>query len=93
MSKAGQGASFPAPSPAAPGSPAPSPARAYCGPAHGHCWTVDVDGSPPDLVELPVESRPVRYRLTRQPSTGLPVRDHLGNYLYVPVQHDLDLTP
>ena len=66
-------------------------ARAYCGPAHGQSWGVDVEGSSPAVVELDAAAGRVRYRLVLQPGSGLPARDYLGNYLYVPVQHDLDL--
>ncbi len=66
-------------------------ARAYCGPAYGQSCGVDGDWSPPAVVELDAGAGRVRYRLVFQPGSGLPARDYLGNYLYVPVQHDLDL--
>jgi len=68
-------------------------ARAYCGPAHGLSWGVAGDGSPPAVAELDTGARLVRYRLVRQPRNRQPARDHLGNYLYVPVQHDLEPEP
>jgi len=43
------------------------------------------------VVELDAGAGRVRYRLVFQPGSGLPARDYIGNYLYVPVQHDLDL--
>ena len=58
--------------------------RAYCGSAHGQQWTV-TDRDPPDWVELPIGSSSVLYRLARQPRSGRPARDQLGNYLYVPM--------
>jgi hypothetical protein len=36
-------------------------------------------------VELPCGASSVLYRLVRQPRTGRPARDQLGNYLYVPM--------
>jgi len=76
---------------AAPALPQHGGARAYCGPAHGLSWGIAGDGPPPAVVELDTGARLVRYRLVRQPRNRQPARDHLGNYLYVPVQHDLDL--
>jgi hypothetical protein len=45
------------------------------------------------VAELDTGARLVRYRLVRQPRNRQPARDHLGNYLYVPVQHDLEPEP
>ncbi len=58
--------------------------RAYCGPAHGQQWPV-IGREPPPWVELPCGASSVLYRLVRQPRTGRPARDQLGNYLYVPM--------
>ncbi|MDQ3103985.1 MAG: hypothetical protein M3Q87_01955 [Actinomycetota bacterium] len=49
------------------------------------------DGSPAAVVDLDAGVGRVRCRLVRQPPTRSPARDHLGDYLYVLVQHDLDL--
>lgn len=64
--------------------------RAYCGPAHGHCWDLDPYRPPPWTVDLPGTDQPAVYRLVHAPGSQRPARDHLGNYLYVPMQHDLD---
>jgi len=45
------------------------------------------------VVDLDAGVGRVCYRLVRQPRDRLPARDCLGDYLYVPVQHDLDLEP
>jgi hypothetical protein len=58
-------------------------ARAYGGPAHGHRWAVPA-ADPPDRVVLGAATC---YRLVHGPRTHLPARDHLGNYLYMPVRH------
>lgn len=59
-------------------------ARAYGGSAHGQQWPVR-GHEPPAWVELPVGASSCFYRVARQPRTGRPARDHLGNYLYVPI--------
>lgn len=58
--------------------------RAYCGPAHGQQWSV-IGREPPAWVELPCGASSALYRLVRQPRTGRPARDELGNLLYVPM--------
>lgn len=58
--------------------------KAYCGPAHGQQWPV-AGAQPSAWVELPVGASSALYRLVRHRATGRPVRDHLGNYLYVPM--------
>jgi len=71
-----------------PGSrPVSGQGRAYCGPAHGQQWPV-IDREPPAWVELPCGASSALYRLVRQPRTGRPARDQLGNYLYVPMTGD-----
>lgn len=60
-------------------------ARAYCGPAHGRSWTLTRDSTPPGTVELMVGGQQFQYRLVYSPQTRQPARDHLGNYLYMPV--------
>jgi hypothetical protein len=67
--------------------PVSSEARAYCGPAHGAQWTV-TDPEPPAWVELPCGASSALYRLVRRPHSARPVRDGLGNYLYVPMTGD-----
>jgi|SoiMetStandDraft_2_1073263.scaffolds.fasta_scaffold431802_1 hypothetical protein len=62
-----------------------SQARAYCGPAHGRSWTLTRDTTPPGTVELMVGGQQFQYRLVYSPQTRQPARDHLGNYLYMPV--------
>ena len=63
----------------------PRLARAYCGPAHGQCWTVGEGDSPPFAVVLDVAQQRVSYRLVHHPRTRHPARDHQGHYLYMPV--------
>jgi hypothetical protein len=63
-------------------------ARAYCGPAHGLRW--DLSGDPPRLVSLRVGDDVWSYRLVHNPDTGLPARDHMDNYLYVPGRYTGD---
>jgi hypothetical protein len=65
-------------------------ARAYCGDAHRHGWTVP-DGVPPEVVELPVPAGTQRYRLVRHPRTGRPARDAHGALVFIPVR-DPDTT-
>ena len=64
--------------------PSPGLARAYCGPAHGQCWTVAED-LPPFAVVLDVAKQRVSYRLIHHRRTRQPARDHQGHYLYMPV--------
>ncbi|MFG1815505.1 hypothetical protein ACGFIF_17185 [Kribbella sp. NPDC049174] len=61
--------------------------RAYGGPAHGQTWPVD-DDNPPEALES--VSGGCTYRLIHHPRTHLPARDHLGNYLYMPVSSRAD---
>jgi hypothetical protein len=68
----------------------PQPARAYCGEAHRHRWTVP-GGLLPEVVELPVPAGTRRYRLVRHPRTGLPARDAHGALVFIPVR-DPDTT-
>jgi hypothetical protein len=60
-------------------------ARAYCGEAHQHGWTVP-DGPPPEVVELAVPTGTRCYRLVRDPRTGSPARDAHGALVFVPVR-------
>ena len=43
-----------------------------------------MDAEPPAQVELPGGASSALYRLVRQPGSGRPARDQLGNYVYVP---------
>lgn len=62
-----------------------SRARAYCGPAHGQCWTVDAEVELQPVVWLGgAESAP--YHVTLDPATRRPARDRLGNVVYMPVR-------
>jgi hypothetical protein len=63
-----------------------STARAYCGPAHGHCWTVDTDVELQPVVWLRSGTQPAAYRVTLDPVTRRPARDRLGNAVYMPVR-------
>ena len=63
----------------------PQRARAYCGPAHRHGWTVFGD-QPPEVVDLPVPEGIQRYRLVRHPRTGRPARDVEGALVFIPVR-------
>lgn len=56
--------------------------RAYGGPAHGYCWPID-DEMPPEALDIAPGHPP--YRLIHHPWTHQPAKDHLGNYLYMPV--------
>lgn len=60
-------------------------ARAYCGPAHGQCWTVAEGDPPPFAVVLDVARQRVSYRLVHHRQTRDPARDLQGHYLYMPV--------
>lgn len=60
-------------------------ARAYCGPAHGHAWPVDVQGPLLSVVWLGDPTDPTPYRLIMSRRPGRPARDHLGNYVYLPM--------
>lgn len=67
-------------------------ARAYCGPAHGRSWRVHPDRPPPWTVDLPVDGQPIAvYRLVLRPRSRHPMRNQLGEFLYVPMQYDLGL--
>lgn len=68
---------------------APAWAKAYCGAAHGACWSLDEAQEVPPLVTLNVGDDRLAYRLVHHPRTHRPVRDHLGNYLYLPVRQAL----
>jgi hypothetical protein len=71
-----------------PGSrPVSNQGRAYCGPAHGQQWPV-IGREPPAWVELPCGVSSAIYRLVRQPRTGRPAQDQLGNFFYVPMNGD-----
>lgn len=63
-------------------------ARAYCGPSHGLCWALD-SAAPPRAVDIGSGKHRVTYRLVHNPRTRRPARDYLGNYLYMPVRHDV----
>lgn len=58
-------------------------ARAYSGDAHHHEWTVCRD-EPPEYVDLPVATGTQRYRLVRNPVTGLVALDPEGAFVFVP---------
>ena len=63
----------------------PQRARAYCGEAHQAEWRLP--GWPPaELVELPTGAAPLRYRLVRDPVTGVPAHDRRGALVYVPAR-------
>ena len=68
-------------------------ARAYGGPAHGRRWTVPNAAAPPDTVVLENEAASggegmiTPYVLVHHPRSHRPARDHLGNYLYMPVRY------
>jgi hypothetical protein len=72
--------------------PVSGQARAYCGPAHGQQWPV-IGPEPPAWVELPCGASSARYRLVRQPRTGRPAHDQLGNYFYLPMSGDHTAPP
>lgn len=59
--------------------------RAYGGPAHGYSWLLAPAAAPLAAVDVVAGHRVVTYRLIHHPHTHLPARDHLGNYLYMPV--------
>lgn len=76
-----------------PGSrPVSDQGRAYCGPAHGQQWPV-IGREPPAWVELPCGASSALYRLVRQPRTGRPAQDQLGNFFYVPMNGDHTALP
>ena len=77
---------FDAPGKVAVTDPFRSTARAYCGPAHGQCWTVDADVELQPVVWLRSGTRPAAYRVTFDPVTRKPARDRLGNAVYMPVR-------
>jgi hypothetical protein len=58
-------------------------ARAYCGDAHHHEWTVCGEVLP-EHVELPVATGTQRYRWVRHPRTGMAARDTEGAFVFVP---------
>ena len=67
-------------------------ARAYCGPAHGRAWQVNAHRPPPWTVDLHVDGQPIAvYRLVLRPRSRHPMRNQLGEFLYVPMQYDLSL--
>lgn len=76
----------PAPPAVGPSTRAGCQARAYCGPAHGHGWTVDPT-DPQPVVQLTVGAVSLCYRLIVHPRTHQPARDHQGRLLYMPVRH------
>lgn len=62
-------------------------ARAHCGPAHGHPWTVDPDAGPAPVAVLPTRDEATSpYRLIAHPRSLRPACDHQGRYLYLPVR-------
>jgi hypothetical protein len=61
-------------------------ARAYCGPAHGQCWTVDADIDLQLVVWLEGGEGSAAYQVTFDPLTRRPARDRLGNVVYMPVR-------
>lgn len=61
--------------------------RAYGGPAHGLCWTIDADHPPREVEIIPGSPS---YRLIHHPRTHQPAKDHFGNYLYMPVSPAAD---
>lgn len=78
------------------GRPLPSPrhegapirrARAYCGEAH-HSECLVPGEHPPEFIDLPVRTGSRRYRLVRDPVTGLPAVDHGGALVFVPTRED-----
>jgi hypothetical protein len=62
-------------------------ARAYGGPAHGQCWSIEGEDPPAEVVVVPDGPG---YRLIHHPRTHHPAKDHLGNYLYMPVSPQAD---
>jgi hypothetical protein len=58
-------------------------ARAYSGDAHHHEWAVCSD-EPPEYVDLPCATGTQRYRLVRNPLTGLAAVDPEGALVFVP---------
>jgi hypothetical protein len=70
-----------------------SGARAYGGPAHGRWWALPSAAAPPDKVvlgdeaSLDDEGTATAYVLVHHPRSHRPARDHLGNYLYMPVRY------
>ena len=63
-----------------------SRARAYCGPAHGQCWSVDADIELLSVVWLEDAAGSAAYQVTLDPSTRRPARDRQGNVVYMPVR-------
>jgi len=61
-------------------------ARAYCGPAHGQCWTVDADIELHPVVWLEGGEGSAAYQVTVDPVSRRPARDRLGNVVYMPVR-------
>jgi hypothetical protein len=61
-------------------------ARAYCGPAHGQCWTVDTHIELESVVWLGGGGKSAAYHVTFDPVTRRPARDRLGNVVYMPVR-------
>jgi hypothetical protein len=68
-------------------------ARAYCGPAHGRCWTVDTGIEPQSVVWLGGGADSVAYRVTFDPVTRRPARDRLGNLVYMPRDRTFQRSP
>ena len=62
-------------------------ARAYGGPAHGQCWAIEGEDPPEEVAVVP--DTPI-YRLVHHPRTHQAAKDHLGNYLYMPVGPQAD---
>jgi hypothetical protein len=61
-------------------------ARAYCGPAHGRCWTFDADVKLQPVLWLADGTGSAPYRVALDPATRRPARDRLGNVMYLPVR-------
>lgn len=61
-------------------------AKAYCGPAHGHAWSLEDPASCPDRVVLTCGSGQHDYQLVRDPRARRPARDHLGSVVYMPLR-------
>lgn len=57
-------------------------ARTYCGPLHGACWLLS-EATPPATLFLPHGGSSLQYRLVLDQRSGLPARDHSGNYVYI----------
>lgn len=61
-------------------------ARAYCGPAHRHSWTLAADGPLPEEVLLAQDGKTYRYRLVHDLRERRPARDEYGDWMYLPAR-------